>query len=52
MIARTFARDWLGNNAFHLGKAISRKDVAGFGHIAFEKIRKELVVRRASVERV
>lgn len=46
MIARTFARDWLGNNAYHRGKAISRKDVAGFGHIAFEKIRKELLVRR------
>lgn len=52
MIARTFARDWHGNNAYHLGKAISRKDVAGFGYFAFEKIRKELVVRRASVERV
>ena len=52
MIHAPFARDSLGNNAFHLGKEISRQDVARFGHVAFEKIRKELMVRRASVDRL
>lgn len=46
VIMRVFARDWLGNNAFRLGKDISRQDVAGFGHVAFKKIRKELKIRR------
>jgi hypothetical protein len=46
VIMRPFARDWLGNNAFHLGKDISRQDVARFGHVVFQKIRKELMVRR------
>lgn len=48
VITRKFARDWLGNNACHLGKNISRNEVARFGFIAFEKLRKELVVRRSS----
>jgi hypothetical protein len=47
---RAFAKDWLGNNAFHLGKDISRKDAAGFAHVAFEKIRKELSNRSSASE--
>ncbi len=47
VITRPFARDWLGNHAYHLGKKISRSEVARFGFVAFEKLRKELVVRRS-----
>lgn len=47
VITRAFARDWLGNNAYHLGKKISRNEVARFGFVAFEKLRRELVVRRS-----
>jgi hypothetical protein len=50
IIMRAFAKDWLGNNAFHLGKDISRKDAAGFAHVAFEKIRKELSNRSSASE--
>ncbi len=45
VIMRTFARDWLGKNAFHEGKNISRDDVVGFAAHASEKIRKELSIR-------
>jgi hypothetical protein len=42
LIMRTFARDWLGKNRFHLGKELTRKDVAGFAAFAFTKVRNEL----------
>jgi hypothetical protein len=45
IIMRAFAKDWLGHNAYHLGKDISRKDAAGFAHVALQKIRKELSIR-------
>ncbi|BCH23559.1 hypothetical protein [Mesorhizobium sp. L-8-3] len=44
-IMRAFAKDWLGKNAFHLGKDLSRKDAVGFAYVAFEKVRKELAIR-------
>jgi hypothetical protein len=42
---RTFAKDWLGKNAYHLGKDLSRQDAVGFAYVAFEKVRKELAFR-------
>jgi hypothetical protein len=45
IIMRGFAKDWLGKNAYHLGKDISRQDAVGFAHVALEKIRKELSIR-------
>lgn len=50
IIMRPFAKDWLGHNAFHLRKDISRRDAAGFAHVAFEKIRKELSIRSSASE--
>ncbi len=52
IIMRAFAKDWLGKNAHNLKKDISRKDVAGFAHVAFKKIRKELSIRSAANEHV
>ena len=48
IIMRAFARDWLGHNAYHLGKDISRQDAAGFAHVALQKIRKELSIRNSA----
>lgn len=45
VIMRAFAKGWLGNNAFHLDKDLSRQDAAGFAYVAFEKVRKELAIR-------
>ena len=45
IIMRAFAKDWLGHNAYHLGRDISRQDAAGFAHVALQKIRKELSIR-------
>lgn len=42
LIMRSFARDWLGKNRFHLGKDLTRKDAAGFAAFAFTKVRNEL----------
>lgn len=50
IIMRAFAKDWLGNNVYKQGKDISRKDTAGFAHVAFEKIRKELSIRSTAHE--
>ena len=47
MIMRTYARDWLGKNQFHLQKNPSRDDVTKFAAYAFDKIRTELAVRGA-----
>ena len=41
-IMRTFAKDWLGKNRYHLEKDLTRKDAAGFAAIAFAKVRREL----------
>ena len=48
LIMRAFAKDWLGKNAYHCGRAVSKKDAVGFAHVALEKIRKELSVRNGS----
>ena len=48
LIMRTFSRDWLGRNAYHHSKDISRTDVRGFAHIALRKIGDELNIRSAS----
>lgn len=45
IIMRAFARDWLGHNAYHLGKDITRADAGAFAHVALKKIRKELSIR-------
>jgi hypothetical protein len=45
IIMRAFAKDWLGHNAYHLGKDISRADTTGFAHVALQKIRNELSIR-------
>lgn len=45
VIMRTFAKDWLGNNAFHQGKNISREDVVRFAAYASKKTSKELSIR-------
>ena len=39
IIMRAFARDWLGHNAYHRGKDISRADAAGFAHVAPGRVR-------------
>lgn len=39
---------WLGNHGFHQGKDLSRKDASNFSYTAFEKIRRELSVRRSA----
>lgn len=40
-IMRAFARDWLGNNRFHLGRELSRRDATGFAAHVFTKINAE-----------
>lgn len=50
VIMRAFAKDWLGKNAFHEGKEISRKDVRGFASHAVGKIKKEMTIRSAGSE--
>ncbi|AMS42469.1 hypothetical protein AA2016_3547 [Aminobacter aminovorans] len=42
IIIRSFAKNWLGKNKFHLQKDLSRRDAAGFAAHAFTKIRVEL----------
>lgn len=50
LIMRTFARDWLGKNRFHLDKDLSRRDAAGFAAHAFTKIRAELSRRSGAIQ--
>lgn len=52
IIMRAFAKDWLAKNAIHAGREITRRDVAGFGAYAAEKIAKELAIRSKSRETV
>ena len=44
---RAFARDWLGKNAYHEGRNVSKKEASGFAHVALTKIQKELAIRSA-----
>jgi hypothetical protein len=47
LIMRAFAKDWLGNNQFHLGKDITRDEARKFASYAFTKISDELAARGA-----
>ena len=45
VIMRAFAKDWLGNNRYHLERDLTREAAAGFAAHAFTKIRTELSFR-------
>lgn len=47
LIMRAFAKDWLGNNQFHLSKDITRDEARQFASYALTKISDELTVRGA-----
>lgn len=49
LIMRGFARDWLGKNHFHEGKAIDRAGIKGFSAYVATKISKEMAIRKGDV---
>jgi hypothetical protein len=49
LIMRAFAKDWLGKNHFHEGKAITEKSIRSFAAHTVTKMQAELDVRRGKV---